>query len=187
MSNDEYRRWWELQTEGCSGHAPFNENIYGMIVIWEITKDDADRFKLPDTEALALAGEWALERLRPYFSLFREEKIAGENASRDHVYSNFTDTNSAFKKEVRLRLLEALRTANFVENARIFFCAYRDFFLQKNFRQSAVSFHIARSRLHGASPFIITNGICTKASSRFTIKNTSAAAATNKHLAVAKN
>ena len=169
MINDEYRRWSVLRTESCNGHAPFNEQIYGMIVIWEITKDDADRFNLPDTEALALAGEWALERLRPHFSLFREEAIAGENAARDHVYADFADKSGALKKKYtsscsKRYARQILSKMQVFSSARIV-----SFLLQKLFRQSAVSFHIALKRLHAAAICIIINGLYTKASSMFTI------------------
>ena len=188
MSNDEYHRWSDLRNKGCIGHPPFDEQIYGMNVIWEITKKDAERFNLTDTEAVALAGEWSLERLRAYFTMFRDEKIAGENGARDHVYDDLAASNVAFKKEVRICLLNALRAAKYVQNASVSSSAcIVNICLQKNFRQSAVSFHTALNRLHVAAVCMITNGICTKASSMFTIKSWCALAARMKRSAAAKS
>ena len=85
-----------------------------MLVVWEIERADADRLHLPDTEAVAPAGEWALEALRPYFSLYRSERIAGENGARDHVYKNYALEHADFRREVRDRLLIALELSFFV-------------------------------------------------------------------------
>ena len=88
----------------------------------EITKEDANRCNHPDTEAVALAGEWKFGRLRAYFSLFCGEAIAGEGGVRDHEYTDFADTNSAFKKAVCIRLLDALRAGK-CRKGNMFSCA----------------------------------------------------------------
>ena len=85
-----------------------------MIVVWEIESADADRLQQPDTEAVALAGEWALEALRPYFALYRSARITSENGARDHVYKKFALEHADFRREVRVRLLIALELSFFV-------------------------------------------------------------------------
>ena len=107
-------RWRRLRTDGCSDHPPFDERVYGMLVIWEIESADADRLQLPDTEAVALAGEWTLEAMRPYFSLYRNARIAGENSARDYVYRAFALSHADFRREIRVRLLVALELTFFV-------------------------------------------------------------------------
>ena len=97
-----------LRLYGCSDREPFDERIYGMLVVWEITSADADRLQLPDTEAVALAGEWTLETLRSYFSLYRSTRIADESGVRDHVYKNFALEHADFRREICQRLLIAL-------------------------------------------------------------------------------
>ena len=113
-TNDEYARWQQLREYGCSDCEPFDARVYGMLVIWEITRADADRLHLTDTEEVALAGEWALESLRSYFLLYRSERIVGENGARDHVYKNYALEHADFCRQIRLRLLIALELSFFV-------------------------------------------------------------------------
>ena len=113
-TNDEYFRWMHLRLYGCSDCEPFDESVYGMLVIWEITATDAERLSLPDTESVALAGEWALEKLRSYCSFYRAGRIAGGTGKRDRVYERFALEHAEFRREVRLRLLVALELSFYV-------------------------------------------------------------------------
>ena len=87
-----------------------------MLVVWEITREDAARLDLAHTEAVALAGEWAMEWLQPYCSFYRSTAIAGGQRKLDEMFAKIAHENSDFRREVRIRLLIALELCFYVPN-----------------------------------------------------------------------